>query len=69
MVGNIVTYDLCTEKVFASGEGGRDGYEVVWCKPRLEKGKVDGVVQRLNDSRELGGLLKGMRAAFSEEMK
>ena len=44
-------------------------YEVVWCKPRLERGRVGVVVERLNDSRELGGLLRGMRALFREEMK
>ena len=49
-------------------EGG-EGYEVVWCKPRLERGRVGKVVERLNESRELGGLLRGMRGLFGEEMK
>lgn len=50
-------------------ESGGGGYEVVYMKPRLEREKVDKVVQRLNDTREIGVLLKGMRALFAEEMK
>ena len=48
---------------------GVEGYEVLWCKPRLERGRVGLVVERLNESRELGGLLRGMRGLFGEEMK
>lgn len=50
-------------------ESGSGGYEVVYMKPRLERERVDKVVQRLNDTREIGVLLKGMRALFAEEMK
>jgi kinetochore protein Spc25, fungi type len=50
-------------------ETGSGGYEVTYTKPRLEREKVDRVVGRLNESRELGGLLKGMRALFAEELK
>jgi hypothetical protein len=30
---------------------------------------VEGIVERLNENRELGGLLKGMRELFVEAMK
>ena len=48
---------------------GSGGYEVCYCKPRLEDAKVQAVVERLNESREIGVLLKGMRGLFAEEMK
>lgn len=50
-------------------ESGSLGYEVVSMRPRLEREKVDKVVGRLNETREIGVLLKGMRALFAEEMK
>lgn len=50
-------------------ESGSGGYEVVHTKPRLEAEKVDKVVDKLNDTREIGVLLKGMRALFADEMK
>jgi kinetochore protein Spc25, fungi type len=53
-------------KVPDSGSG---GYKVVYSKPRLESQKVDQVVERLNETREIGVLLKGMRQLFGEEMK
>ena len=47
----------------------RDGYEVLWCKPVLEGGRVEGEVGRLNESRDLGAFLKGMRGLFGECVK
>ncbi|EXJ85891.1 hypothetical protein A1O1_06260 [Capronia coronata CBS 617.96] len=44
-------------------------YAVVHMKPRLDGAKVDKVVDRLNSSREIGTLLKGMRVLFAEVMK
>jgi kinetochore protein Spc25 len=44
-------------------------YEVVYCKPKLEKEQVERVVEKLNETRELRGLLKGMRELFVEAMK
>jgi len=49
--------------------GGADWYDVVHTKPRLDSGKVKKVVTRLNETREISTLLKGMRALFTEEMK
>ncbi|OBT71230.1 hypothetical protein VF21_09894 [Pseudogymnoascus sp. 05NY08] len=53
-------FELCTER--------RD-YEVGGCFPKVERERVEGVVERLNENRELGGLLKGMRELFVEAMK
>lgn len=53
-------FELCTER--------RD-YEVGGCFPKLERERVERVVERLNENRELGGLLKGMRELFVEAMK
>ncbi|ETN46649.1 uncharacterized protein HMPREF1541_00835 [Cyphellophora europaea CBS 101466] len=50
-------------------ETGTAGYEVVYMKPRLEREKVEKVVDKLNETREIGVLLKGMRGLFAEEMK
>ncbi|ELR06615.1 kinetochore-associated Ndc80 complex subunit spc25 [Pseudogymnoascus destructans] len=53
-------FELCTER--------RD-YEVGKCFPKVERERVEGIVERLNENRELGGLLKGMRELFVEAMK
>ena len=45
-----------------------EGYEVVYTKPRLGDG-VQKVIERLNETREIGVLLKGMRQLFAEELK
>ena len=39
-------------------------YEVLACLPRLEKDEIDGLLFKLNESRELGPFLKGMRDLF-----
>jgi kinetochore protein Spc25 len=53
-------FELCTER--------RD-YEIGGCFPKLEREQVERVVERLNENRELGGMLKGMRELFVEAMK
>lgn len=53
-------FELCT--------GDRD-YDVKHCRPKLEREKVERVVDRVNESRELVVLLKGMRELFVEAMK
>lgn len=50
-------------------ETGGGGYQVVYMKPTLDMPKVAQVVARLNETREIGTLLKGMRGLFSEEMR
>jgi kinetochore protein Spc25, fungi type len=44
-------------------------YDVRHCRPKLEKGRVDKVLERVNETRELSVLLKGMRELFVEAMK
>jgi kinetochore protein Spc25 len=44
-------------------------YEIPYCKPKLEKEQIERVLEKLNESRDLGILLKGMRELFVEAMK
>ena len=44
-------------------------YDVRHCRPKLEREKVEKVLERLNETRELTVLLKGMRELFVEAMK
>ncbi|KAI1495567.1 chromosome segregation protein Spc25-domain-containing protein [Biscogniauxia marginata] len=53
-------FELCTAS--------RD-YDVRHCRPKLEREKVDRVLERVNETRELPALLKGMRELFVEAMK
>lgn len=53
-------------QVPATGSG---KYDVVYMKPKLDAVKVEKVVDRLNSTREIGTLLKGMRGLFMEAMK
>lgn len=46
---------------------GSGGYEVLHSKPKLEQERVDKIVGRLNETRDIAVLLKGMRGLFSEE--
>ncbi|CAP70835.1 uncharacterized protein PODANS_3_8940 [Podospora anserina S mat+] len=56
------------EAWFELAMGGRE-YDVKHCRPKLEKDKVERVLDRVNETRELVGLLKGMRELFVEAMK
>lgn len=53
-------FELCTDS--------RD-YDVRHCRPKLEREKVEKVLDRVNETRELATLLKGMRELFVEAMK
>ena len=44
-------------------------YDVKHCRPKLEREKVERVLDKVNESRELVVLLKGMRELFVEAMK
>ncbi|KAF5022969.1 hypothetical protein F66182_4967 [Fusarium sp. NRRL 66182] len=44
-------------------------YDVKHCRPKIEREKVEKVLDKLNESRELVVLLKGMRELFVEAMK
>ncbi|MCJ1390446.1 kinetochore-associated Ndc80 complex subunit spc25 [Xylographa bjoerkii] len=53
-------FELCTES--------RD-YEVMEMRPKVEKEKIDVCVERLNENRDLGMFLKGIRELFVEVLK
>ncbi|KAH8678078.1 chromosome segregation protein Spc25-domain-containing protein [Xylariales sp. PMI_506] len=53
-------FELCT--------GARD-YDIKHCRPKLEREKVERVLDKLNETRDLAVLLKGMRELFVEAMK
>lgn len=44
-------------------------YKVIGCRPKFEEGEVETCVDRLNESRDLGAFLKGMREVFVRGMK
>lgn len=44
-------------------------YQVGGCYPKLEKERVAKVMERMNERRELGPMLKGMRELFVEALK
>lgn len=48
--------------------GSRD-YRVVTCRPKVEAEGLERVVERLNENRDLGMFLKGMRELFGEAMR
>jgi kinetochore protein Spc25, fungi type len=60
--------DWETEAWFELVTSERD-YDVRHCRPKLEREKVEKVLERLNETRELVVLLKGMRELFVEAMK
>ena len=47
----------------------RRDYRVVHCKPKLEDSELEACVDRLNESRDLGPFLRGMREVFVRGMK
>lgn len=44
-------------------------YDIPYCKPKLEKEQVERVLEKINESRDLRVLLKGMRELFVEAFK
>ncbi|ORY64393.1 chromosome segregation protein Spc25-domain-containing protein [Pseudomassariella vexata] len=56
------------EAWFELSTSSRD-YDVRHCRPKLEREKVERVLERVNESRELVTLLKGMRELFVEAVK
>ncbi|KAH9907972.1 chromosome segregation protein Spc25-domain-containing protein [Xylariomycetidae sp. FL2044] len=60
--------DWDREAWFELNMASRD-YDVRHCRPKLEREKVDRVLERVNETRELPLLLKGMRELFVEAMK
>lgn len=44
-------------------------YKVLELRPKVERDEVDRVIERLNETRDLAGFLKGMRELFVEACK
>ena len=44
-------------------------YEIAYCKPKLEKEQMERVMGKVNETRDLRPLLKGMRELFIQAMK
>ena len=47
----------------------RREYDIPYCKPKLEKEQIERVVEKLNETRDIRLLLKGMRELFVEAIK
>lgn len=60
--------DWTREASFEVNAGRRD-YTIEHCRPKLESDRVERVLEKLNETRELGPFLKGMRELFVEAMK
>lgn len=61
----VFTFEGEKEAWFELLMGGRE-YEVGATKPKLDRERVDALVGGLNEGRELGSFLKGVRALFVE---
>lgn len=60
--------DYEKEAYFELNTASRD-YAIRTCKPKLETERTDKLIEALNEKRELGPLVKGMRELFVEAMK
>jgi kinetochore protein Spc25, fungi type len=60
--------DWSAEAWFELDAGERE-YKVLRCRPKLETDVVEQVVNKLNESRDLGVFLKSMRTLFVQGMK
>jgi kinetochore protein Spc25 len=60
--------DWQREAWFELSTSSRD-FDVRHCRPKLEKDKVEKLLDRANETKELSLLLKGMRELFVEAMK
>ncbi|KAJ3474154.1 hypothetical protein NLG97_g9967 [Lecanicillium saksenae] len=77
--GTYMGKDRAGNKYFENGEElplrtrwveyAKHDYDVKHCRPKLERDAVEKVLERVNESRELVVLLKGMRELFAEAMK
>ncbi|KAJ4408436.1 kinetochore-associated Ndc80 complex subunit spc25 [Gnomoniopsis sp. IMI 355080] len=56
------------EAWFELSTAARD-YDIRHCRPRLEREKIERVLEKTNETRELAVLLKGMRELFVEKFK
>ena len=60
--------DEAKETWFELNMGGKE-YQVAETRPKLENESVDAVVERLNETRELGAFLKAIRGLLIEALK
>lgn len=60
--------DWDREAWFELGTGSRD-YQVFSYRPKVEREEIDGVLERLNETRDLAPFLKGMRELFVQALK
>lgn len=60
--------DWDREAWFELSTSSRD-YEIRHCRPRLDREKIDRVLERTNETRELAVLLKGMRELFVQALR
>lgn len=60
--------DWDREAWFELSTSSRD-YDIRHCRPKLERERVEKVLDQLNETRELAVLLKGMRELFVEAVK
>ncbi|KAK2625614.1 hypothetical protein QTJ16_004926 [Diplocarpon rosae] len=58
-----------TREAWFELDTGKREYEIPYCKPKLEKEQLERVLDKLNENRDLRGLLKGMRELFVEAVK
>ena len=58
-----------SKEVWFELQMGLKEYEVAGTRPKLEKDRLDEVVERLNETRELGLFLKAMRGLFIDALK
>jgi kinetochore protein Spc25, fungi type len=56
------------EAWFELDTSGKD-YGVLHCRPKLEKDRVERVMEKVNETRDLAVMLRGMRELFVEAMK
>lgn len=56
------------EAWFELNTASRD-YDILHCRPRLDREKIERVLEKTNETRELAVLLKGMRELFVEAFK
>ena len=50
-------------------EASAGAWEVSYTKPRLESNRVRAVVDKMNETKDIATLLKGMRGLFADEMR
>ncbi|KAK6583309.1 hypothetical protein PZA11_004385 [Diplocarpon coronariae] len=58
-----------TREAWFELDTGKREYEIPYCKPKLEREQLERVLDKLNETRDLRGLLKGMRELFVEAVK